>query len=72
MRVLVVRKEYDKFLVQSIVKNKLAVVAFIVMAFAICRQYLNGDTVVFWAFGRVCLLLLVYLKQITFMVIMVG
>lgn len=46
------RKEYNKFLIKSIIKNKFAAVTFVVMAFAICSQYLNSDTVVimsFWA-----------------------
>ena len=46
------RKEYDKFLFKSVMKNKLAWINFLIMALAICSQYLNGDTVVilgFWA-----------------------
>ena len=51
------RKEYDKFFLKSIVKNKLAVVTFIVMAVAICKQYINSDTGVimgFWASMFAC------------------
>lgn len=46
------RKEYNKFLVKSITKNKFEGFTFCVMAIAICSQYLNSDTIViigFWA-----------------------
>lgn len=45
------RKEYNKFLVKSITKNKFVGLTFCVMAIAIYSKYLNSDTVViigFW------------------------